>query len=141
MSNQNIIESSSSSSSDLSSTADSKDDSQSIENAGTVFGVPLEQLMGYEGEYGIPKIVSDAIEFLLENGLKEEGLFRRSPSMHLIKTVKEAYNIGNANITIQSLNNIHLAAVILKTFVRELPDPIFPAELYPQFKKINCNYK
>ncbi|KAG4098378.1 Rho GTPase activation protein [Neocallimastix lanati (nom. inval.)] len=137
MSNQNIIESSSSSSSDLSSTADSKDDSQSIENAGTVFGVPLEQLMGYEGEYGIPKIVSDAIEFLLENGLKEEGLFRRSPSMHLIKTVKEAYNIGNANITIQSLNNIHLAAVILKTFVRELPDPIFPAELYPQFKKIN----
>jgi len=97
--------------------------------------------MGYEGERGIPKIVSDAVEFLLENGLKEEGLFRRSPSIHLIKTVKEAYNTGNVNITIQSLNNTHLAAVILKTFVRELPKPVFPAELYPEFKKINCNNK
>jgi len=133
----NILESSSSSSSDTSSINSSNDEISPIKNSETVFGVPLEQLMGYEGERGIPKIVSDAVEFLLENGLKEEGLFRRSPSMHLIKTVKEAYNIGNANITIQSLNNTHLAAVILKTFVRELPKPVFPAELYPEFKKIN----
>jgi len=96
--------------------------------------------MGYEGEFGIPKIVNDAIEFLLENGLKEEGLFRKSPSIHLIKTVKEAYNNNDPTITIKTLNNIHLAAVVLKTFVRELPNPIFPSELYPAFKEINCNY-
>jgi len=136
-SEQDLLDSSSSSSTDSSSVNSQIDEKPSVNNSGGVFGVPLEKLMGYEGERGIPKIVSDAIEFLIENGLKEEGLFRRSPSIHLIKTIKEAYNTGNTNITIQSLNNIHLAAVILKTFVRELPKPIFSAELYPKFKKIN----
>jgi len=127
-----IIDSSSSS-----ETSNSSIDTHSVNGSSGVFGVKLEDLMGYEGELGIPKVVSDAIEYLLENGLKEEGLFRRSPSSHLIKTAKEAYNNKNPNITVQSLNSVHLAAVLLKTFVRELPNPIFPSEFYPKFKKIN----
>ncbi|OUM58310.1 hypothetical protein PIROE2DRAFT_48057, partial [Piromyces sp. E2] len=120
-----------------SNTSDASDYTPPETKSSNVFGVPLERLMGDEGELGIPKVVSDAIEFLLENGLEEEGLFRRSPSIHLIKTVKEAYNSGNPNITIQTLNSPHLAAVILKTFVRELPKPIFPSEFYPEFRKLN----
>ncbi|ORX85902.1 Rho GTPase activation protein [Anaeromyces robustus] len=137
MTNNPSVLDSSSSSSNSSNSSNTSDYTPTRNNSSNVFGVPLEKTMGYEGENGIPKVVSDAIEFLLENGLKEEGLFRRSPSIHLIKTVKEAYNSGNNNITIQSLNNVHLAAVILKTYVRELPNPIFPPELYPEFKKIN----
>jgi len=136
--NQNILDSSSSSSNSSNSNKSSDNNSSTQnQNQSGVFGVPLEKLMGDEGELGIPKIVSDAIEFLFENGLNEEGLFRRSPSNHMIKTVKEAYNTGNSNITIKTLNSSHLAAVILKTFVRELPKPIFSSELYPEFKKIN----
>ncbi|ORX57131.1 Rho GTPase activation protein [Piromyces finnis] len=131
---QPVIEDSSSSSSNSSEASDYTPPNI---NSSNVFGVPLELIMGDEGELGLPKIVNDAIKFLLENGLEEEGLFRRSPSIHLIKTVKEAYNTGNPNITIQTLNSSHLAAVILKTFVRELPKPIFPPEFYPEFRKIN----
>ena len=36
----------------------------------SVFGVPLEELMGYDGEKGgIPRVVKDCIQFLRETGM------------------------------------------------------------------------
>lgn len=36
----------------------------------SIFGVPLEELMGYNGEKGgIPRVVKDAIQFLRETGM------------------------------------------------------------------------
>jgi Rho GTPase-activating protein 1 len=36
----------------------------------SIFGVPLEDLMGYNGEKGgIPRVVKDAIQFLRETGM------------------------------------------------------------------------
>ncbi len=61
----------------------------------SVFGVPLEDLMGYEGENGgIPRVVKDSIQFLRETGMEEEGLFRRSPSSALLRAAQEAYDRG-----------------------------------------------
>ena len=36
----------------------------------SVFGVPLENLMGYHGEKGgIPRVVKDTIQFLRDSGM------------------------------------------------------------------------
>lgn len=60
-----------------------------------LFGVPLEELMGYDGEKGgIPRVVRDCIVFLRETGMQEEGLFRRSPSSALLRQVQQAYDRG-----------------------------------------------
>ncbi|KAL4072880.1 hypothetical protein V8B97DRAFT_2023198 [Scleroderma yunnanense] len=96
----------------------------------SVFGVPLEELMGYDGEKGsVPRVVKDAIQYIRESGLNEEGLFRRSPNSALLKQVQQAYDRGQV-VTLQTFNDPHLAAVLLKKYLRDLPDPPFPEMLY-----------
>ncbi|KAK3829692.1 MAG: Rho GTPase activation protein [Linnemannia gamsii] len=98
------------------------------DHAFRVFGAPLERLMGPSGEKGVPKFIQDCIRNLIENGLYVEGLFRRSPSSAMLKQVRAAYDRGNpVNL---AEYDIHISAVLLKLFLRELPEPIFPVDLY-----------
>ncbi|SJL07966.1 uncharacterized protein ARMOST_11324 [Armillaria ostoyae] len=101
----------------------------------SIFGVPLEDLMGYEGENGaIPRVVKDSIQFLRETGMEEEGLFRRSPSSALLRAAQEAYDRGNV-VSLETFGDPHLAAVLLKKYLRDLPEPIFPETLYPTIRR------
>lgn len=101
----------------------------------SVFGVPLEELMGHDGEKGsIPRVLKDSIQDLLSSGLNEEGIFRRSPSSALLKQVQEAYDRGQV-VSLPSFNDPHLAAVLLKKYLRDLPDPPFPESLYPDIRR------
>ncbi|KAF9164663.1 hypothetical protein DFQ27_009268 [Actinomortierella ambigua] len=93
-----------------------------------MFGVSLEYLMGQQGEKGLPKVLQDCISNLQRNGLHVEGLFRRSPSSAMLKQVRAAYDRGNP--VDLSEYDIHISAVLLKLFLKELPEPIFPRELY-----------
>ncbi|KAF8625974.1 hypothetical protein AX17_006698 [Amanita inopinata Kibby_2008] len=96
-----------------------------------IFGVPLEELMGYHGEKGgIPRVVRDCIQFLRESGMHEEGLFRRSPQSSMLRAAQEAYDRGNV-LSLHTFEDPHLAAVLLKKFLRDLPEPIFLEKLYP----------
>lgn len=80
-----------------------------------IFSVPLEDLMGYDGEKdGIPRAIKDSIQYLRETGacfssslswsrdaqcvigLEEEGLFRRSPNLTLLNQVADAYDRGES---------------------------------------------
>jgi Rho GTPase-activating protein 1 len=101
----------------------------------SVFGVSLDQLMGGYGESsGIPRVVKDCVEYIREKGMETEGLFRRSPSSALLSQVKDAYNRGQS-VSLASFNDVHMAAVLLKKFFRDLPEPIFPERLYPIIRK------
>ncbi|KAJ3743312.1 Rho GTPase activation protein, partial [Lentinula raphanica] len=94
------------------------------------FGVPLEDIMGYEGDKGgIPRVVKDSIQYLRESGLEEEGLFRRSPSSAMLRAVQEAYDRGNV-VSLETFGDRHLAAVLLKKFLKDLPTPVFPETMY-----------
>ncbi|KAG9227227.1 hypothetical protein CCMSSC00406_0004234 [Pleurotus cornucopiae] len=100
-----------------------------------VFGVPLEELMGYEGEKGgVPRVVKDCIQFLRETGMEDQGLFRRSPSSSMLRAAKDAYDRGHV-VSLQTFGDPHLAAVLLKKYLRDLPEPIFAENLYPTIKR------
>ncbi|KAJ7785705.1 hypothetical protein B0H16DRAFT_1400353 [Mycena metata] len=100
-----------------------------------IFGVPLEDLMGFDGEKGgIPRVVKDAIQFIREAGMNEEGLFRRSPSSVLLKAAQDAYDRGNV-VSLDTFGDPHLAAVLLKKYLRDLPEPIIPESLYPAVRR------
>lgn len=63
-------------------------------------------------------------------GLSEEGLFRRSPNSTTLRQVKDAYDRGQV-VSLDRFDDPHLAAVLLKKYIRDLPEPLFPEALYP----------
>ncbi|KFH69638.1 hypothetical protein MVEG_04444 [Podila verticillata NRRL 6337] len=105
------------------------------DHAHRVFGAPLERLMGPNGEKGLPVFIQDCINNLTKNGLYVEGLFRRSPSSAMLKQVRAAYDRGNPIFLAEY--DIHISAVLLKLFLRELPEPIFPVAIYAQLQQQN----
>ncbi|CAB4431151.1 RhoGAP-domain-containing protein [Rhizophagus irregularis] len=104
------------------------------ENKRLMFGVPLEVLMGTEGENGLPRVVRDCVTYLRAEGLQVEGVFRRSPSSTLLRQAKEAYDRGNP-INLSDYG-VHTAAVLLKMFFNDLPVSIFPMQTYDVLKQI-----
>ena len=49
-----------------------------------LFGVPLEEIMGYDGEKGgIPRVVRDSIQFLRETGENDRVAWRALPILIL----------------------------------------------------------
>ncbi|CEL60405.1 Rho GTPase-activating protein 1 OS=Homo sapiens GN=ARHGAP1 PE=1 SV=1 [Rhizoctonia solani AG-1 IB] len=108
--------------------------------ASLTFGVPLEQLMGPDGESSpVPRVIRDCVEYLRSEGplglnLEVEGLFRRSPNVGLLRSVREAYDRGN-QVTLAQYYDPHIAAVLIKKFLRDLPEPIFSGALYPVIAK------
>jgi len=99
---------------------------QIIQDSTTQFGVSLKFLEENNPGIEIPRVVLESIEYLKENGLETEGIFRRSPSAVELKNVINSYNAGD-KVTFESP---HTAAVALKTFFRRLPEPILTYEVY-----------
>lgn len=95
-----------------------------------VFGVPL-QLLRQRSPDGdcVPVVMRDTISFLSDQGLEIEGIFRRSANVTLVKEVQLKYNSGES-VNFREMEDVHLAAVILKTFLRELPEPLLTYQLY-----------
>ncbi|KAG7464391.1 rho GTPase-activating protein 8, partial [Solea senegalensis] len=63
--------------------------------------------------------------------LRTEGLFRRSARVQLIKDVQKLYNLGKP-VNFDQYRDVHVAAVILKTFLRELSEPLLTFRVYNQ---------
>ncbi|CAJ0907112.1 8806_t:CDS:10 [Entrophospora sp. SA101] len=99
------------------------------EDETSVFNVPIETLMGLEGEKGLPSVVKECVTYL-----RSEGVFRRSPSSLLLKQAMAAYNRGNP-VNLEDYG-VHVAAVLLKMFFSHLPIAVFPAETYDALKFI-----
>ncbi|XP_053304825.1 rho GTPase-activating protein 1 [Spea bombifrons] len=94
------------------------------------FGVSLQHLKNKSPENGsIPQVIQETVSYLQENALSTEGIFRRSASTQVLREVQQKYNMG-VQVSFQDYEDVHLPAVILKTFLRELPDPLLTYNLY-----------
>ncbi|KAI8322032.1 Rho GTPase activation protein [Martensiomyces pterosporus] len=94
------------------------------------FGVSLESLMGTHGELGLPAPVADSLDYLYTHALEVQDLFRRSPSSTTLHKVRNQYETeGHISVT-YAVWGEHVAAAILKTWCRELPQPIIPPHYY-----------
>ncbi|XP_055954874.1 rho GTPase-activating protein 8 isoform X2 [Patella vulgata] len=113
--------------------------SSSLEKAGPLktqqFGVSLEYIKINSGQI-IPIVVEQSVEFLKENALDVEGIFRRSASASVLKQVQQKYNQGQP-VDFHETGDVHVPAVLLKTFLRELQDPILTYDLYEPITRLH----
>ncbi|XP_074231786.1 rho GTPase-activating protein 8 isoform X3 [Camelus bactrianus] len=95
------------------------------------FGVSLKYLKDKNQGELIPPVLRFTVTYLREKGLRTEGLFRKSASVQTIREIQRLYNQGKP-VNFDDYGDIHIPAVILKTFLRELPQPLLTFEAYEQ---------
>ncbi|KAM9229323.1 rho GTPase-activating protein 8-like [Dugong dugon] len=95
------------------------------------FGVSLQYLKDKNKGELIPPVLRLTVTYLREKGLRTEGLFRRSASIQTVQEIQRLYNQGKP-VNFDDYGDIHVPAVILKTFLRELPQPLLTFEAYEQ---------
>ncbi|XP_027710073.1 rho GTPase-activating protein 8 isoform X2 [Vombatus ursinus] len=83
----------------------------------------------------IPPVMKETVTYLKDKGLRSEGLFRRSANVQTVKEIQRLYNQGKP-VNFDDYGDIHIPAVILKTFLRELPQPLLTFEVYEQILAI-----
>nr|KAF6463931.1 Rho GTPase activating protein 1 [Rousettus aegyptiacus] len=94
------------------------------------FGVSLQHLQEKSPEQEpIPLVLQETVAYLQAQALSTEGIFRRSANTQIVREVQQKYNMGLPVDFNQY--DLHLPAVILKTFLRELPEPLLTFDLYP----------
>ncbi|KAM4881324.1 rho GTPase-activating protein 8 [Thomomys bottae] len=95
------------------------------------FGVSLQYLKEKNHGELIPPVLKFTVMYLREKGLRTEGLFRRSASAQTIRQVQRLYDQGKP-VNFDLYGDIHVPAVILKTFLWELPQPLLTFQAYEQ---------
>ncbi|CAH8650781.1 unnamed protein product [Schistosoma rodhaini] len=95
------------------------------------FNVSLQFIKMNNGGRSIPIVFEDAIDYLRDRGLTTEGIFRRSVSLKQLRDVQNLYNNGET-VDLRDYDDPHLAAVLLKSFLRELTEPLLTFELYDE---------
>ncbi|XP_033004650.1 rho GTPase-activating protein 1 isoform X1 [Lacerta agilis] len=94
------------------------------------FGVSLQHLREKSLDQNpIPLVVRETIAYLQQHALNTEGIFRRSANTQTVREVQQKYNMG-LPVDFVQYEDVHLPAVILKTFLRELPEPLLTYGLY-----------
>ncbi|XP_049812123.1 rho GTPase-activating protein 1-like isoform X1 [Schistocerca nitens] len=100
------------------------------------FGVSLQFIKDHNNADPIPPVMRQCVEFLSQpDALETEGLFRRSSRITQVKEVQKRFNQG---LPVDFQGDVHLAAVILKTFLRELEEPLMTFDLYDEITQFQC---
>ncbi|XP_031750258.1 rho GTPase-activating protein 44 isoform X5 [Xenopus tropicalis] len=95
------------------------------------FGKPLEEHLTVSGrEIAFP--IEACVTMLLECGMQEEGLFRVAPSASKLKKLKAALDCCVVDVAEYSADP-HAIAGALKSYLRELPEPLMTFELYEEW--------
>ncbi|NXC10491.1 TAGAP protein, partial [Orthonyx spaldingii] len=95
----------------------------------TLFGQPLALICGEDDT--LPQPVQDLLAVLYMKGPSTEGIFRKAANEKARKELKEELNKGG-NVDLKS-KSVHLLAVVLKDFLRNIPSKLLSADLYEKW--------
>uniref|UniRef100_A0A8C5C7D2 Rho GTPase activating protein 44 n=1 Tax=Gadus morhua TaxID=8049 RepID=A0A8C5C7D2_GADMO len=95
------------------------------------YGKALEEHLDLSGR-DIAFPIEACVTMLLECGLQEEGLFRVAPSASKLKKLKASLDCGVMDVQEYSADP-HAIAGALKSYLRELPEPLMTFELYDEW--------
>ncbi|XP_034833459.1 unconventional myosin-IXa-like isoform X2 [Maniola hyperantus] len=99
---------------------------------GKVFGIPLSELP--TGEGNIPLVVDRLFTTIEMTGLYIEGLYRKSGLSSKVRELRRLLD-ERPEEGVDRLDSyaVHVRASVLKSFFRELPEPLLTFDLYDDF--------
>lgn len=113
-------------------------DGQREHTLGKVFGQPFEQTMDETIRDAVPHLTEAAICQLTMKGLECEGIFRQPANQKRVDALRELYDKNGASAAVDlSAEDPHDIAFLLRTYIKELPQPIIPRTKYQAFKACN----
>uniref|UniRef100_W5KN18 SH3-domain binding protein 1 n=1 Tax=Astyanax mexicanus TaxID=7994 RepID=W5KN18_ASTMX len=102
-------------------------------SAGKVYGTSLcSHLESCGQEIALP--IRECVNMLLRTGLREEGLFRLAAAASVVKKLKSSLDSGTVDHS-EFYTDPHAVAGALKSYLRELPEPLMTSELYNDWFK------
>ncbi|KAJ7989711.1 hypothetical protein DPEC_G00307360 [Dallia pectoralis] len=97
------------------------------------YGTTLEEhLKRSNREIALP--LEACVMMLLETGMKEEGLFRIAAGASKLKKLKAALDCSTSQLE-EFYSDPHAVAGALKSYLRELPEPLMTFALYDEWTK------
>ncbi|KAL7391646.1 hypothetical protein ABVT39_011956 [Epinephelus coioides] len=98
-----------------------------------VFGVKINVVTKRERSK-VPLIVRQCVEEIERRGMDEVGIYRVSGVATDIQALKAAFDSNNRDVSVMMREmDVNAIAGTLKLYFRELPEPLFTDELYPNF--------
>ncbi|CAL1678036.1 unnamed protein product [Lasius platythorax] len=108
-----------------------KDGSLHETNSRKVFGVPLYKLDCGDGK--VPLVVDRLITTIEMHGLYTEGIYRKSGVSSKVRELKVKMDEGDLEKVDFENYQVHVLAAVLKSFFRDMPEPLLTYEYYDDF--------
>ena len=102
------------------------------------FGVDLGQHLLEVGAH-VPPIVCKCVHELDKRGTRLEGIYRKSAVKHKIDKLCQNFESAPELVELTDVSPFVISDV-LKTYLRELPEPLIPSKLYNDFIKVARQY-
>lgn len=93
-----------------------------------VYGQPLQCHLS-QSQRQIAAPLQECVLMLLQTGMKEEGLFRLAAAASVVKRLKSSLDQGGVEHS-EFSSDPHAVAGALKSYLRELPEPLMTFDLY-----------
>ncbi|CAN9509732.1 unnamed protein product [Ophioblennius macclurei] len=84
----------------------------------------------------VPRVVERCCSHIENHGLQTVGIFRVGSSKKRVRQLREDFDVG-VDVQLDEEHSVHDVAALLKEFLRDMPDPLLPRELYPAFLHAN----
>ncbi|XP_045920864.1 rho GTPase-activating protein 36 [Micropterus dolomieu] len=84
----------------------------------------------------VPRVLERCCSHIETHGLQTVGIFRVGSSKKRVRQLREDFDVG-VDVQLDEEQSVHDVAALLKEFLRDMPDPLLPRELYPAFLHAN----
>ncbi|XP_029382702.1 rho GTPase-activating protein 36 isoform X1 [Echeneis naucrates] len=84
----------------------------------------------------VPRVLERCCSHIENHGLQTVGIFRVGSSKKRVRQLREDFDMG-VDVQLDQEHSVHDVAALLKEFLRDMPDPLLPRELYPAFLHAN----
>ncbi|CAM1309539.1 ARHGAP21 (predicted) [Pycnogonum litorale] len=106
---------------------------------GSTIGVALDDCPATEDNEFVPLLVDICTKIVDNHGLEIVGIYRIPGNNASVAALQEAVNKGFDTLNLQDhrWSDVNVISSLLKSFFRQLPEPLFTSELYSMFIEAN----